>query len=103
MATASPRRARYLPPGWTGPFGIAFYPPGPEPKYVYVGNTGSVVRFPYQNGDLRREGGREIVKNIPTGREQVGGGGHWTRDLRVLGRWQDAVRFGRLAVERQRR
>src|SRR5262245_51983004 len=21
------------------PFGIAFYPPGPEPKYVYVGNT----------------------------------------------------------------
>ena len=22
-----------------------------------------------------------IVKNIPTGREEVGGGGHWTRDL----------------------
>jgi glucose/arabinose dehydrogenase len=28
------------------PFGIAFYPPGPNPQYVYVGNTNSVVRFP---------------------------------------------------------
>ncbi len=37
--------------GLTRPFGIAFYPPGPDPKYVYVGNTNSVVRFPYQNGD----------------------------------------------------
>src|SRR6202044_8750 len=33
--------------GLTRPFGIAFYPPGPDPKYVYVGNTNSVVRFPY--------------------------------------------------------
>ena len=30
------------------PFGIAFWPPGPEPKYVYVANTDSVVRFPYK-------------------------------------------------------
>ena len=36
------------------PFGIAFYPPGPNPTHVYVGNTNSVVRFPYQNGDPRR-------------------------------------------------
>src|SRR5215472_15240113 len=28
------------------PFGIAFYPPGPNPQWVYVGNTDSVVRFP---------------------------------------------------------
>ena len=39
--------------GLERPFGIAFYPPGPEPKYLYVGNTGSVVRFPYQNGDTK--------------------------------------------------
>lgn len=64
------------------PFGIAFGPPGPEPKYVYVGNTGSVVRFPYKNGDLHATADPEtIIKNIPSGREQVGGGGHWTRDL----------------------
>ena len=38
------------------PFGIAFYPAGPNPQYVYVGNTDSVVRFPYQNGDLKARG-----------------------------------------------
>ena len=64
------------------PFGIAFFPPGPEPKFLYVGNTGSVVRFAYRNGDSKARGRPQmIVKNIPTGREEVGGGGHWTRDL----------------------
>jgi len=64
------------------PFGIAFYPRGAEPKYVYVGNTDSVVRFAYQNGDTKTSGKPEtIVKDIPSGSESVGGGGHWTRDL----------------------
>jgi glucose/arabinose dehydrogenase len=68
--------------GLSRPFGIAFYPVGPEPEYLYVGNTGSVVRFPYRNGDIKATGAAEmIVPNIPSGREQVGGGGHWTRDL----------------------
>src|SRR5262249_19892433 len=38
--------------GLRRPFGIAFYPPGPDPQWVYVGNTDSVVRFPYQLGDI---------------------------------------------------
>jgi glucose/arabinose dehydrogenase len=64
------------------PFGIAFYPLGPEPKHVYVGNTDSVIRFPYQNGDIKASGKAEtIINNIPSGNESVGGGGHWTRDL----------------------
>src|ERR1700685_334027 len=68
--------------GLTRPFGIAFYPPGPDPKYVYVGNTNSVVRFPYQNGDLKARGEPEtVIANIPSGNERTGGGGHWTRDL----------------------
>lgn len=68
--------------GLDRPFGIAFYPPGPEPKFIYVGNTGSVVRFPYHNGATKAKGEPEvIVKDIPTGNEEVGGGGHWTRDL----------------------
>jgi glucose/arabinose dehydrogenase len=68
--------------GLTRPFGIAFYPPGPNPTHVYIGNTDSVVRFPYQNGDVKARAGAEVVvKSIPTGREQVGGGGHWTRDV----------------------
>src|SRR5436305_11508385 len=68
--------------GLNRPFGIAFYPVGPEPRYVYVGNTDSVVRFPYKNGDTKASGEAEpIVKDIPSGNESVGGGGHWTRDL----------------------
>ena len=64
------------------PFGIAFYPPGDQPKYVYIGNTDSVVRFPYETGATKAAHAAEtIVKNIPSGNERVGGGGHWTRDL----------------------
>ena len=68
--------------GLSRPFGIAFYPPGPTPTHVYIGNTDSVVRLPYQTGDTKARGPAEvIVKSIPSGRERVGGGGHWTRDL----------------------
>jgi glucose/arabinose dehydrogenase len=68
--------------GLERPFGLAFYPVGPEPKFLYVGNTGSVVRFPYEKDATKASGPAEmIVANIPTGKEQVGGGGHWTRDL----------------------
>src|SRR5829696_4287444 len=48
------------------PFGIAFYPNGSNPQYVYVGNTDSVIRFPYRNGDLKPRGKAEmIVPDIP--------------------------------------
>jgi glucose/arabinose dehydrogenase len=67
--------------GLDRPFGIAFYPLGPDPQYVYVANTGAVVRFPYRNGDLKARGeGETIVNNIPGG-GQLRGGGHWTRDI----------------------
>ena len=68
--------------GLARPFGIAFHPPGDDPEHIYVGNTDSVVRFPYKSGDLKATGDAEtIVKDIPSGNESVGGGGHWTRDL----------------------
>ncbi len=57
-------------------YGIAFYPPGPRPKWVYVGEFGKVVRFPYRNGDLTASGTPEtIVSDLATG------GNHWTRDV----------------------
>jgi len=63
------------------PFGIAFYPAGPNPKWVYIGNTDSVVRFPYKSGDLVATGAAEkIVPQLP-GFAQLRGGGHWTRDI----------------------
>jgi len=64
------------------PFGITFYPPGPDPQYVYIANTASVVRFPYRNGDLQARGPAEIVvKELPSGDRANGGDGHWTRDV----------------------
>jgi glucose/arabinose dehydrogenase len=62
------------------PFGIAFYPTGDSPQYVYVANTGAIIRFPYQNGDTVARGPAETIVNIPDGNPGVGGG-HWTRDI----------------------
>src|ERR1017187_7077475 len=45
----------------TKPYGIAFYPPGPNPQFVYIGNTNSIVRFPYKNGDLKASGPAQVV------------------------------------------
>jgi glucose/arabinose dehydrogenase len=61
--------------GQKGVFGLNFYPPGPSPKWVYAGNTASVVRFPYKNGDLKASGPAEVV--IP----ELPSGGHSTRDI----------------------
>src|SRR5438128_5085677 len=32
--------------GLNKPFGLAFYPPGNDPQYLYVANTDGVIRFP---------------------------------------------------------
>jgi glucose/arabinose dehydrogenase len=66
--------------GFTKPFGLAFYPPGPEPQYIYVGNTDSVVRLPYKNGDLKATGEPQKITDLAAG-GKLPGGGHWTRDL----------------------
>ena len=66
--------------GLNKPFGIAFYPPGPSPQYVYVANTNSVVRFPYQSGDLKARGPAQAIMDLPGG-GMLQGGGHWTRDI----------------------
>ncbi|MFZ0958428.1 MAG: c-type cytochrome [Candidatus Sulfotelmatobacter sp.] len=61
--------------GLKKPYGIAFYPPGPDPQWVYVGDTNEVIRFPYHNGDLKATGPSEHIADLPEG------GGHWTRAL----------------------
>jgi glucose/arabinose dehydrogenase len=67
--------------GLDHPFGIAFYPAGANPQWVYVGNATTVVRFPYKSGDLKAAGAPEtIVPDLP-GYAQLRGGGHWTRDV----------------------
>jgi glucose/arabinose dehydrogenase len=62
--------------GLSHPFGINFYPIGANPQYVYIGNTGSVVRFAYKNGDLKATGAPEtLISDIPPM------GNHQTRDV----------------------
>jgi glucose/arabinose dehydrogenase len=61
--------------GLNEPFGVAFFP-SDDPKWVYVANTDSVVRFPYKTGDLKASGKAEtMVAELPHG------GGHTTRDI----------------------
>jgi len=70
-----PTESQVFATGLKQPYGIAFYPPGPDPQWIYVGNTDSVVRFPYKNGDLKASGPAEHIADLPFG------GGHWTRDI----------------------
>ncbi len=54
------------------PFGIAFYPPGANPEWIYIGDTDSVMRFPYHNGDLKARGeAQTVVDEILSGRAPV--------------------------------
>ncbi len=63
--------------GLDGPFGMAFYPPGASPQWLYVAENNRVVRFPYREGDTTARARPEVVVPdlSPTS------GGHTTRDL----------------------
>ncbi|PYJ00480.1 MAG: sorbosone dehydrogenase [Verrucomicrobia bacterium] len=64
------------------PFGIAFYPPGGDPQFLYVANTDGVIRFPYRNGDLKARGPAEqLGARLSGGAAHLRSGGHWTRDI----------------------
>ena len=61
--------------GLEKPYGLAFYPQGPNPQYLYVSTEKSVIRFRYANGDVSsRRAAEIIIKDLPAG-------GHWTRDI----------------------
>jgi glucose/arabinose dehydrogenase len=61
--------------GLKHPYGLAFYPPGPDPQWLYVGSTAEIVRFSYHKGDLKATGAPEHIADLPDT------GGHWTRAL----------------------
>jgi len=72
---AKPAEQAIFAEGLTRPYGIAFYPPGDRPQWVYVANSNSVMRFAYRDGDLKAQGKLEtIVPDIPSSH-------HWTRDI----------------------
>jgi len=85
--------------GFHEPYGLVFYPAGTNPRWVYVANTDSVVRYPYSSGDLTAKGKAEtVIADLPSSRPRDEEGwraydravtvgqrppdhGHWTRDL----------------------
>jgi len=72
---AKPSAKEIYASGLNEPFGVALFP-SDDPKWVYVANTDSVVRFPYRAGDLKAPGKAEtVVAELPRG------GGHTTRDI----------------------
>ena len=70
-----PEQSAVFASGLKQPYGLAFYPSGPDPQWLYIGNTNEVVRFAYHKGDLKAGGAAEHIADLP------GGGGHWTRSL----------------------
>lgn len=63
--------------GLDRPFGIAFYPAGENPQWVYFANNNSVVRFPYKSGDLKASGPAQVI--VPKLSDTSNG--HSTRDI----------------------
>jgi glucose/arabinose dehydrogenase len=72
---SKPQQVEVFASGLKRPYGIAFYPPGKDPQWVYIGDTDAVLRFPYRNGDLKARGPAEHIVDLPAG------GGHWTRSV----------------------
>jgi glucose/arabinose dehydrogenase len=79
-ASGKPKQVGVFATGLAQPFGIAFYPLGPNPKWLYIGNTDTVVRYAYKNGDLKATAPSEKLADLPGG-GRLRGGGHWTRDI----------------------
>lgn len=79
-ADGKPKQVSVFATGLHQPFGIAFYPNGDNPQWVYIGDTDAIVRFPYRNGDLKSRGPVQHLADLPGG-GRLRGGGHWTRDL----------------------
>jgi glucose/arabinose dehydrogenase len=71
---ASPSVNEIFARGLSEPFGIAFFPSGDNPQWVYVANTDSIVRFAYRAGDLKASGPPETLASLPAG-------GHSTRNI----------------------
>lgn len=73
-AEGKPQQVETFASGLDEPFGIAFYPSGPNPQWIYIGDTNAMLRFPYKSGDLKASGASQKLFDLPTG-------GHSTRNV----------------------
>jgi glucose/arabinose dehydrogenase len=63
--------------GLVQPYGLALYPAGPNPQWLYVAEMNRVVRYAYKPGQTVASGVPEVV----VAQLSPAGGGHFTRDL----------------------
>jgi hypothetical protein len=63
--------------GLRGPFGMAFYPAGDKPQWLYVAEVNRVLRFAYTSGDSKAKSEPEVVVAELASTTA----GHSTRDL----------------------
>src|SRR5205807_1322946 len=74
-AEGKPQQSESFAGGLNHPYGMAFYPPGDNPQWVYIGDEDAIVRFPYRSGNLKATGPVQHIADLPRAE------GHWTRDL----------------------
>jgi len=74
-ADGKPKQVKVFATGLNIPFGIAFYPLGPNPQWVYVANMDSMVRYPYHVGDMSSSAPPQHLLDLPSG------GHHRSRDV----------------------
>ena len=87
-ASGKAERSSVFATGFLEAYGMAFYPRGADPKWLYVANTNSVVRFPYMNGDLVASGGADtVIRSLPSS---------IPRDVQAFGEYVRSVRAGQL-------
>ena len=113
-ADGKPEKNSVFASGFHEPYGMVFYPAGKSPKWLYVANTDSVVRYAYANGDLKATGDDHRGAPVePTARLGCGAclrsrrclgkntAGSWPLDARscILAGWQEAVCRSGISLE----
>ncbi|HET7620594.1 MAG TPA: PQQ-dependent sugar dehydrogenase [Gemmatimonadaceae bacterium] len=73
--------------GFVEAYGMAFYPRD-DPRWLYVANTNSVVRLPYEKGDLVASGAADtVIASLPS---------DVPRDIDAFAQYVRSVRAGQL-------
>ena len=74
--------------GFVEAYGMAFYPRGDDPRWLYVANTNSVVRLPYTIGDTVAAGPADtVIRSLPS---------DVPRDIEAFSEYVRSVRAGQL-------
>ena len=71
-AGAGPAQGEIFADGVPRVYGIAFYPSGQDPRFVYVATSDFVVRFPYRSGEMKASGPAEKDRQYSERRQTPG-------------------------------